>query len=125
VPALVAQAVPEAFDEGIEPTHSRELNLRHSWKWSADGHLPRDAQIMGEVAADKLEGIVRALRSVRLAVPVVLEICYGVGFFSNNELAAADVAGRGMNARRTFSDLRKHFVGSACGRGRRARKTRV
>jgi len=65
---FVAQAGPEA----VSRRHRlliRELKpLDNSWKWVRTDKPARDAQFYGEVAPDKLEGIVRALRSVALRV---------------------------------------------------------
>jgi 2'-5' RNA ligase len=79
---FVALAVPEAVREAIELLIRELKPLDDSWKWLRTDNLHVTLKFMGEVAPDKLGGIVRALRSVAAAGAVVLKF-YGVGFFPN------------------------------------------
>ena len=79
---FVALEISDAIRTAIESLIHELRPLDDSWKWVRAENLHVTLKFLGEVAPDRLEEIVRALRSVPAAGPVALKF-QGVGFFPN------------------------------------------
>ena len=79
---FVALDVPGAIRVAVESLIGELKPLDDPWKWVRAANLHVTLKFLGEVAPDKLAGIVAALRTTPTSGPVALKF-HGLGFFPN------------------------------------------